>query len=692
MNLFVATNGKDTWSGTTPSPNEKLTDGPFLTIRGAFNKIRELKCALPGDFTPVTNTAKSTPITIFIRGGRYQITEPIIITDQDSFPVTIAPYQDEKPIIDGATKIGNWEITKINGRTAWQTNLPKVKSGKWDFRELYVNGKRAARPRFPETGLFRMESAPDKSPHERGHTRFVAADNNIKPFTNLTDIEVVYVHLWIEERSHIEDIDYETRTVSMVRPSHRGLVAAHGNELATYYFDNVFEELKKPGQWYLDRSTGNLYYIPRPGETPENTEVYAPTCYHKRQFLGNPEENRFVEFIRITGLTFRHTDWRHPSYDGADVIGSSDPATPKRLSRGKSAAASQSARDVPGIITMEGARNIAIENCTIELGGWYGVEIGDGCRSVRVCNNIIRTLGAGGVKIDGASAKDNNRKRETSYCVISDNEITNCGRVFHSAVGILSMNAYGMIISHNHIHDLFYSGISCGWVWGYAENISRDNLIENNHIHNIGQGLLSDMGGIYTLGVQPGTVIRGNHIYDIRSADYGGWCIYPDEGSSHIIIENNLCYDADRQPFHQHYGRENIVRNNIFAFGGESLATYSRTDEHNGVTFTNNIFVSDGKPVYTTGYRHDLKCKRFISDLNFFFDTKNDKIYFQNASNRLTLREWQAIGQDKHSIVADPGFVNLKKRNFKLKKNSPALKIGFIPFDITNAGPRQTES
>jgi len=104
------------------------------------------------------------------------------------------------------------------------------------------------------------------------------------------------------------------------------------------------------------------------------------------------------------------------------------------------------------------------------------------------------------------------------------------------------MHAAGNIITHNHIHDLYYTGISAGWRWGYNESVARDNLIEKNHIHDIGQGWLSDMGGIYTLGVQPGTVLRGNLIHDVNKASYGGWAIYLDEGSSHIIVENNICY------------------------------------------------------------------------------------------------------------------------------------------------------
>ncbi len=698
MELFIATNGNDSWSGSLAAPNRDQTDGPLASLAGARTRLRELQGLGAKSKSPVPAAAPSEPLTVWIRGGRYELREPVVFDAADSYPVTFAAYRNEKPVFDGGTRIGGWQTTKINGRAAWVAELPEVAAGTWAFRELYVNGHRALRPRWPATGLFRMESVPGMALPagwgNGGQTRFVAAPKQVRAFRDLADVEVVYVHFWIEERSPLATVDAKTRDVTMTRPSRTALVGSHGSQLADYYYDNVFEELREPGQWYLDRRGGKLYYLPRPGETPENTEVTAPRCLQLLTVLGKPEENRYVEFLRFRGLTFRHTDWRHPSHDGAKVLGASDPDSKgpsfsRRLSRGNLAAAGQAASDVPGIITFEGARNCALEDCTIECGGWYGVEIGDGCRNLRIVGNTVRELGAGGVKINGAAARDRMPARETGLCRITDNELTALGRVFHSAVGVLSMHAYGMVITHNHIHDLYYTGVSCGWEWGYQGNVSRDNRIEKNHIHDIGQGLLSDMGGIYTLGVQPGTVIRGNLIHGIRSAHYGGWCVYPDEGTSHVLIEGNVCYDADRQPFHQHYGRENVVRNNVFAFGGESVAHYSRADEHNGITFTQNLLITDGKPIYTAGYSHKLQDRRFRSDLNLLFDVTGQPLTFQEQGQPpLSLEQWRALGQDTHSVVADPRFRDWQKRDFRLRAGSPALALGFEAPDLTDVGPR----
>lgn len=249
------------------------------------------------------------------------------------------------------------------------------------------------------------------------------------------------------------------------------------------------------------------------------------------------------------------------------------------------------------------------------------------------------------------------------------------------------MNAFSVSICHNHIFDFFYSGISCGWEWGYQENISRDNLIAFNRIHDLGHKVLSDMGGIYTLGVQPGTVLRNNVIYNVTAAHYGGWCIYPDEGSSHLLIEDNICYDADRQPFHQHYGRANVVRNNIWAFGGDAVATYSRNEPHEGMIWLRNIMVSKGEPIFSAGFAPEIEARRMMSDCNLYFDTTG-KPSFSMACRKHSFKQWQAMGRDEHSVVADPKFKNLADRDFTLAKDSPAFKLGFRPIDVSTVGPR----
>lgn len=695
MNLYLATNGNDRWSGRLAAPNAAKTDGPLASMAEVAKRLQALVAGriFHPDQYPVTELPKG-PITVWIRGGIYPFEKPVVLGPDHSWPVTFKAFGREKPVFSGARRVTEWQTGTVNGRTAWIAELPAVLAGKWAFRELYVNGRRADRPRLPEKGYYRMKEVPGAvlptGWDGRHFDRFIAEPGEVPDFKNLTDVEAVYLHFWIEERSSIRTADPSNGMVTMDRPSVITPVGSWGSQLADYYFDNVFEALKKPGQWYLDRVLGKLYYLPRKGETLKTAEVFAPCCLQLIGLVGKPEENRFVEQIRFEGITFAHTDWRHPDVsDGATFLGTAmdRPDHSRRHGRGKLAAASQAACDVPGVILFEGARHCAIENCTIEHVGWYGVEIGDGCRGIRVVGNTIRDMGAGGVKINGVAAREPNVRSRTGHHWITDNTICRGGRVFHSAVGVLSMHAHNVSICHNHIFDLFYSGISCGWEWGYHESVSRDNLIAYNHIHDLGHKVLSDMGGIYTLGVQSGTVLKNNLIYRITSAHYGGWCIYPDEGSSHLVIENNVCYDADRQPFHQHYGRENLIRNNIWVFGGEAVGIYSRNEPHVGLNWTRNIMVSKGEPIFKSAFPPDQEAHRMQADLNLYWDLTG-RPHFLMGGKKYSFKQWQALGRDQHSMVADPKFKNIERRDFTLAANSPAFKLGFVPIDIKAVGPR----
>src|SRR5207249_1806981 len=238
-------------------------------------------------------------------------------------------------------------------------------------------------------------------------------------------------------------------------------------------------------------------------------------------------------------------------------------------------------------------------------------------------------------------------------------------------------------LAHNHVHDLYYTGISCGWTWGYGRTLARDNVIEANHVHDLGKGWLSDLGGVYTLGVQPGTVIRNNVFHDIAGYRYGGWGIYFDEGSTHIVAENNLVYRTTHGGFHQHYGKDNVVRNNVFALGRDAQIRRMRIEPHRSFTFERNIVY------WKTGKLLDGDWDK----LNVAFDRN---VYGKAGGGggevrfgKRTWKQWQAQGMDRNSILADPLFVNPEKGDFRLKDGSPARKLGFVPLNVAEAGPRK---
>ena len=193
------------------------------------------------------------------------------------------------------------------------------------------------------------------------------------------------------------------------------------------------------------------------------------------------------------------------------------------------------------------------------------------------------------------------------------------------------------------------------------------------------------MGGVYTLGIQKGTIIRNNLIHDVESFTYGGWGLYTDEGSSDIRLENNIVYHCKSAGFHQHYGRENVIQNNIFAFNRETQLMRTRNEEHTSFIFTNNIVLFDSGQLLGGNWEGD----HYIMDRNVYWDAragaKQEEMQFSAAS----FETWQLRAHDLRSLIADPLFIAPGKLDFRLQSSSPALKLGFKPIVLTGTGPRK---
>ena len=186
------------------------------------------------------------------------------------------------------------------------------------------------------------------------------------------------------------------------------------------------------------------------------------------------------------------------------------------------------------------------------------------------------------------------------------------------------------------------------------------------------------MGGIYTLGPSEGTVVRNNVFHDIYAFSYGGWGMYTDEGSTGILFENNLVYRVKTGGFHQHYGKENIVRNNILAFSKLYQVQATRVEEHLSFTFQQNIVYWDSG-VLLSGPWDKV---RHVSGNNCYWEATGKPVDFVGNS----LEAWQAKGHEQGSFVADPKFTDPAQGDFRLAPDSPALKLGFQPFDYAQAG------
>jgi parallel beta-helix repeat protein len=341
---------------------------------------------------------------------------------------------------------------------------------------------------------------------------------------------------------------------------------------------------------------------------------------------------------------------------------------------------SQASIPIPAAVHGDGLRDCVFERCSFEHLGNWAFQLARGCQSNRIEQCRFEDLGAGGMKLGEDTIRE--KSADQSFA----NRITGCtfhngGNVFHSAVALWIGQSFNNTIARNEISEFFYSGISLGWSWGYGASLNRGNRVEENHVYHIGiksnslEPILSDMGGIYVLGGRDGTVIRRNTFHDIAGIHYGGWGIYLDEGSSNVLVEQNLVYRTTHGGFHLHYGKDNIIRNNIFAFGRDLQIQHSKPEDHRGFTFTRNIVISD-KPRMVGGPDNSPGATNDDYDHNLYWCTKSDKLTFAGK----TWDEWRALKKDEGSAIADPKFSDPSHGDFRLSDDSAALKIGFVPW------------
>lgn len=650
MSFYVAPNGRDSWSGRLAAPNARKTDGPFATIFRAQVTVRAMRIA--GVLT--------IPVNIQLRQGQYFLREPLVFTSDDSgttqAPITYTTYQNESVIISGGQRITGWKMDTVHGQACWVAELPEVAAGKWNFTQLFVNGTRAPRTRLPKEGLYRFTGLPEKSGNAWGNEGPLNAEfmpGDLKAWSHLDDVEIVPLQNWVEKHMRPIKVDEEKHLVTFAARG-TSFIDEKG-QFSRYYVSNVFEALDTPGQWYLDRTAGKLYYLPRPGEQPDKVEIIAPRLQTLVEFQGSAEHK--VEYITLEHLTFQHAEWSLPKTYTGDV---------------------QAAYSVPAAIQLTGALHCALFRCEIAHIAQYAIAIQNQSSDNRIIACNLHDLGAGGVKVEAGS-----RHSEIADCTIFD-----AGLIHHQAIGVLVRDSGYNRVQHNLIHDLYYTGISCGWSWGYGLTATIDNRIEYNHIYNIGKKLLSDMGGIYTLGLQPGGIIRGNVIHDVENYAYGGWGIYNDEGSSGFLVEKNLVYRTNTAGYNMHYGQDELIRNNIFAFAKEDNIGRGRQEQHRSFIFEHNIVVWDHQHPMFEGYANSPYWDHIALNNNLYWNTAGTGVNFCGKS----LGQWQEMQRDAGSLEADPQFVDAAKDDYRLKPTSPAFAIGFKPFDSSLAGPRKLTS
>lgn len=618
--LYVSPAGDDAATGAA--------EAPLRSLAGARDAVRRMR----------GEGRIYGPIDVVFAPGVYEMTAPVVFTPEDSGTAELPV----RFVGAGATLSGG---TRLSGFTVdgdvWRLETAHA------FSQLWVGDVRATRAREPDGygDVIAASEAPLGPLDDSGRYTLARQTIELDPalLASIDGPDPIFqaVHRWDTTKRPIETILPDAITTVG-----RGMKPWNPIDAQSRYFiENFPAALDEPGEFFLSRA-GELRYRPRPGEDPATTEVHVPIA--EQLVIIRGEAGAPVTDLAFDGFTFAYAEWVMPTV-GLDPM--------------------QTAWWIGGTIEVDHAQRIAFENCEVAHVGRYGIWLRDGVRDAAVRHCELHDLGAGGIRIgDRALPTDETR---TERITVDNNLIHGGGQLGPSAVGIFVAQSPRNTITHNTIADFYYSGISLGWTWGDGPTDTDDNVVAFNHIAHLGKGLMSDLGGIYTLGTSNGTVLDGNVIHDITARAYGGWGLYNDEGSSGFTLTNNLVYRTSGGPYHLQYGRGNTLANNILAFGGEHQLRVSVVDKAHALDASRNIVVWDAGillfgPILDAGVALERNLYWNANGVDFL---------------GLSLAEWQALGQDAGSIVGDPQL------SADFRTLGPLVdKIGFERFDPAKAG------
>jgi hypothetical protein len=536
--FHVSPVGRDDHPGTR--------EQPFATLTRARDAVRRVNRGMKGD------------ILVYLRAGTHRLHETVEFDARDSgtggHRVVYQAYPDETPVLSGGVEIAGW---RPHEKGLWKAPVRGL-----NFRQLYVNGRRATRARQPNAGDYHRLVLWDLEEKE-----ILVPGAEVRPWRQFRQVEMVVQMAWAEAILRLDSVRFTGDGKNpWVRPAYariapqqpeRDLVFARdyppkqGGQV--YHFENAYEFLDEPGEWYLDRAADVVYYRPRPGEDPSLMEVVAPRVETLVRVRGTREEP--VRGLVFRGITFEHTTWLRPSEQGHLTLQAFQYTIPP------TAADEQHVARPPAAVLVEATEGIVFERNVFRRLGATALDLHMGTAGCRVVGNAFHDIAGNGVSVGVFSPPDAevhvpyqpaDPREVCRDDVVSHNYIFRVGRDYPGSCGIAAGHPRGLVVEHNEIAYLPYTGISVGWGWRHLPNAMADNVIRANHVHHVMQ-MLCDGGGIYTLSLQPGTVIERNYIHDLAKSPWAGEsglkAIYLDEGSGGtrekpMVVRHNVVATA----------------------------------------------------------------------------------------------------------------------------------------------------
>lgn len=656
-------NGSDLCSGGSPV-FEEGNRGPLKTLKRAMELVSGIR-----------NGGLFQPLSLCFTEDYFIDEELSVCAEKQSSiysrsaelrDITFESLPGKRVRLIGGKKLTGFKKDKLDGIDCVSLDVGSIGC---DLTSLCKEDRYLPAARYPKNGTLRALDT-ENNTLDNGHvfgSRWITADkDDLKDIDDIENAGVTFFHWWVDEHTSVANYDRETGRLDFNDRSQYTMIADYSGKASHadtyYYLENVRKGFGEKNSWYFDKRSGKLYYVPDENDDPENIVLYAPRVKRIASVVGSEEH-------KVSGIRFKNIDFF--CSDGAWNWTGSTEMFPEKESY---ACCGQSHFIGISSLYFDHAEMCSVENCRFYGLGFHAVEVGKGCDTVRIEGCEFFQNGGSAIKIEGRT-ENGPECDSTRNVIVRNNFIHENGRYYKASCGIILMHASHCEISDNEICDQDYSGISVGWVWGYHPSTTRCNLIRRNHIHHIGEGELSDLGAIYTLGRQDGTIVEDNLIHDISSKFYGAHAIHSDEGSSFILWESNIVYGSKQNCFHLHFGTGNAVRRNAFGFADQALIRTSRYEGTTSIIFEDNDFITEEAPVFhfenNCGIVINGNNGSVASHDNRLWDVKrNGAPMMSCAYGEITeLPEWQKLyDTEQRSTVGRPSDIETEGRTLKKKK------------------------